>query len=150
MQTTVNIRKHPFFEEMDDQMFKSIEQLVTMKDVKGGDYLKKEGAESKNFFIIVKGKIAFETDLYGEKTARLGLALEGDYFGESSLIPPYKTTTSRYAVEDSTLIQIDGVMLRQVCESNHQLGYYIMKKISHMLSRQLHRTREQLIHCHWG
>ena len=138
------------FEDLDDALLQKLAPIATIRDYQKNQYIKKEGEESKNFYIVLSGKIVFETAVYGETVIRLGTANKDDYFGESALIPPYETTTDRMALEESKLIVIDGVKLREMLESDYAMGFYFMRKVSQMLSTQLHRVREQLIHSHYG
>ncbi|MDH5680617.1 MAG: cyclic nucleotide-binding domain-containing protein [Spirochaetota bacterium] len=144
------LKNFDFFNGMSDAQLKSISEIAVLKEYQKDDCLEKEGMESNNMYIIKSGKIAFETILYGEKVARLGVALEGDYFGETSIIPPHKCSTTRVALENSVVLVIDGIRLRERCESDSELGYIVMKDITKMLITQMRRTREQLIHSHWG
>ncbi|MDH4127929.1 MAG: Crp/Fnr family transcriptional regulator [Spirochaetota bacterium] len=144
------LKQFKIFEGLNDAFYDKLLQVSSYQKIKKGEYIKKEGNDSKYFYVVKSGKIAFETEIYGEKTARLGIALKDDSFGESSIIPPHKTTTSRLALEDSVLLVIDGQKMRDLCDSDTNFGYFMMQKIAQMLSVQLHRTREQLIHCHWG
>ena len=146
----VELKKLKIFEGLDESFFDKLMPHVSIKEFKKGNYLEHEGEESLYFYVVKSGKIAFETNIYNEKTMRLSTVGAGEYFGESSLVPPYETTTSRLAIEDSELYLFEGKSFRQMCENNPAFGYFAMQKIAQMLSIQLHKSRQALLHCHLG
>jgi CRP-like cAMP-binding protein len=138
------------FSDLEDQYFDKLLPICTTKVLSKGEYLEKEGEESKYFAVVKSGKIAFESEMFSEKTARYVTASTNDHFGESSMIEPYKTTTSRVAIEDSVVYLFNGKKLRELCDNDHSLGYMIINKINKKLFNDLRNSRQQLIQCHWG
>ncbi|MCC7430850.1 Crp/Fnr family transcriptional regulator [bacterium] len=144
------LKQFKFFNGLDDAFLEKIQKVASLKAVKKGDYVFKENEDANCLCIVKTGSFALETTLYGEQTARLATTVKDDYFGWSSMVEPYKTTASRLALQDSVLLVLDTVILREMCKQDTELGYFLMSKVAKMISIQLKKTREQLIHCHWG
>ena len=70
---------------------------------------------------------------------------EGDVLGWSWLFPPYVWHFDVKAVELTRAIAMDGECLRNKCEEDHELGYEIMKRFSHVMVNRLSATRLQLL-----
>jgi CRP-like cAMP-binding protein len=69
----------------------------------------------------------------------------GDVWGWSWLFPPYYRQFGARAVEPTDAIFIYGTPLREECESDQELGYELMKRVSAVMLQRLQATRRQLV-----
>lgn len=143
-------KEFKFFKGLDDEFLEKMAKVAFLKNFKKGEYIFKEGDDSDFLYIIEKGKVTLETKIYSEKVLRLATIRKDDYFGWSSMVEPYKCTASRYVLEDTTCLLIDGKAMREECSKETALGYFLMEKVAKMISIQLKKTREQLIFSHFG
>jgi CRP/FNR family cyclic AMP-dependent transcriptional regulator len=58
---------------------------------------------------------------------------------------PYRSTFGARAVEFMHAMGIDGKCLRGKCESDHNLGYELFKRVAPILVDRLESTRLQLL-----
>ena len=65
--------------------------------------------------------------------------------GWSWFIPPNQWRFSSRVVEKAELIVIDGNPLKKICETNHDLGYEIYKRLVGIFVQRLEATRDQLV-----
>jgi CRP/FNR family cyclic AMP-dependent transcriptional regulator len=84
-------------------------------------------------FAPQKGPITIET------------VVEGDVLGWSWLVPPYNWRFDARAMEMTRAVALDGVCLRNKCETDHDLGYELMKRFANIIDRRLQATRLQLL-----
>jgi CRP/FNR family cyclic AMP-dependent transcriptional regulator len=68
----------------------------------------------------------------------------GDTFGLSSLVEPFRHTTTARATTSSRVIQIEASSLRTLGELDARLGYVIMYQVAKAVSEKLEATRVQL------
>ena len=71
--------------------------------------------------------------------------VEGDVLGWSWLFPPYRW---HYSARATTLVRMtafDGKCLRDKCESDHNLGYELMKRFAGIMMERLQATRMQVM-----
>lgn len=54
-------------------------------------------------------------------------------------------TSTAVALQPVKTIAFDGDALRQLCERNHEIGYYVMRQLETALSHRLVATRLQLL-----
>ena len=69
----------------------------------------------------------------------------GDVFGWSSLMPPYRWTFDAIAYEDTRALVIDGPGLRKALESDHDLGYEVLKRFNTVFAERLKAARLQML-----
>ena len=65
--------------------------------------------------------------------------------GWSWLFAPYRWQLDGRAVQPCELIAFDGACLRGKCETDHELGYQLMRRFAANLVARLQATRFQLL-----
>jgi hypothetical protein len=65
--------------------------------------------------------------------------------GWSAVVEPFVYTLSARCLEDSKVIAIDSVKLRELMEADNALGYRIMQAAARVISTRLQNTRVILV-----
>jgi CRP/FNR family transcriptional regulator, cyclic AMP receptor protein len=65
--------------------------------------------------------------------------------GWSWLLPPYRWHFDARATSTLEAITLDSVLLRQLCEEDHDLGYELTKRFASVLLQQLQAPRFALM-----
>ncbi len=108
-----------------------------------GGYIFREGDPANTFYAIRSGGVALELATPG--TLVIETLHPGDVLGWSWLFPPYRTRYDARAMEDVHAIAFDGACLRGKCDSDHDLGYELMKRFAQIITTRLQATRLQLL-----
>ncbi|HHT9158913.1 MAG: Crp/Fnr family transcriptional regulator [Planctomycetes bacterium GWF2_39_10] len=146
------IAEHPFFKGIDPSYLKTIMGCSNEVRFDIGQFILREGEEANNFYVIHFGKVALEifTPIRGPITIQtIG---DGDVLGWSWLVPPFHWHYDARVLEPTCAIAMDGRCLRTKCEQNHDLGYELLKRFTHIITQRLEATRLQLldvygVHC---
>jgi CRP-like cAMP-binding protein len=69
----------------------------------------------------------------------------GEVLGWSWLFPPYLWHFNARAMEATDAIFFYATPLREECESDHELGYELMKRMAEVMVRRLQATRWKLL-----
>jgi CRP-like cAMP-binding protein len=69
----------------------------------------------------------------------------GDILGWSWLFPPYVWKFDARAREAVRATAFDGACLRKKCDADPAMGYELMKRLAHLVSKRLEATRLQLL-----
>ena len=139
------LKEHPFLSGMTDNQIELLVGCASNVKFDIGDYVSREGQEAKQFFFVRHGKLAVELLTHDRGPMTIQTIGEGDVLGWSWLFPPYLWHFDVRAVELTRAIAMDGECLRNKCESDHELGYEIMKRFSHVMVNRLSATRLQLL-----
>jgi CRP/FNR family transcriptional regulator, cyclic AMP receptor protein len=136
---------HPFFKGLNPEHLKLIVGCSSNKVFAPDEFLFREGEEANTFFIIRSGRVKVET--FSPKCGPITIQTEGDgeILGWSWLVPPYRWRFDAKAAEQTRVIAIDGKCLREKCESDHNLGYELMKRFALIIAERLEATRLQLL-----
>ena len=112
--------------------------------VEANHYITREGEDANQFFLIREGRVALEIHAPPRKPLVIETLGPGDIIGWSWLVPPHIWKFNARTATQTRLIALDAKCLRTKCEANHELGYEILKRFSHIIERRLEATRFQL------
>ena len=140
--------------QFDDQLKNSDDEIRTLNDLKNffdnngesfdyaqGDIIYREGQNSNNIFLILKGVVkCYKFDEQG-KELTTALHKEDDLFGYTSFIQniPYQETST--AIKDVELVGISKDQLKHVLDNNHKITLELIQ----LLTDDLKGVKDQLL-----
>ncbi len=139
------LSQHPFFSGLDDEYLDLVTGCAANVRFRPGEIVFREGEEAHQFYLIRHGKVALESYASNRGALTVQTLDEGDILGWSWLIPPYYWRFDARAVDLVRAIALDGLCLRTKCEADHNLGYELLKRFSHIIGQRLDATRFQLM-----
>lgn len=139
------IRQHPFLADLPEHHMQTVLGCASNVRFPEGEYLIHEGQVADKFFLIRVGRIALEINLHERGSLRIQTAGPGEVLGWSWLISPHRWHFSASAVTEVRAVALDGKCLRTKCESDHDFGYEMLKRLSQIMERRLEATRLQLL-----
>lgn len=146
MQTLAGIlAAHPFFHGLDAQYMELVTGCAENVRFHADHTLFHEGEPATHFYLIREGKVALETMAVPHRPVVIETIEAGEVLGWSWLFPPYRWHFNARAVEPIRAIMLDGVCLREKGESDHDLGYELVKRMARILIQRLQATRLQLL-----
>ena len=110
-----------------------------------GALLFEEGDAADTFYLVRRGRVAFELHTPDRGGLVIDTADPGDVVGWSWLFPPYRWHFDARAVDDVRAIVFDGACLRGKCEEDPKLGYELMSRFAQVLIERLQWTRLRLL-----
>lgn len=139
------IGEHPFFNGMAEQHLRFVAGCAKNIRFDEGQIIFREGDEADQFYFIREGLIAVELVVPPRGFTTLQTLGAGEMLGWSWLLPPYRWQFGARALEQTHALAFDGKCLRNKCEQDHDLGYEILKRFTHVISERLDTTRLQLL-----
>ena len=117
--------------------------VLTHRDA--NEYIQREGDPASMFFLIRRGTVALE--VHGPATGPLVVETlgAGEAVGWSWLFAPYRWQFDARTVTSCSLIALDGQCIQGKCESDHELGYQLMRRFAAVMVDRLQATRLQLL-----
>ena len=135
----------PVFEGLNEAQLEVVAGCGRNTHVEAGELLLREGDAADWFYVIRHGTVSLEVHAPARGTIRIETLNEGDAVGWSWLFSPYRWQLDARTLESCSLIAFDGACLRGKCESDHELGYELMKRFAANLVDRLQATRLQLL-----
>jgi CRP-like cAMP-binding protein len=110
-----------------------------------GALLFREGEPAERFYLIRSGAVALEVHAPGRGELRIDTLGEGDVIGWSWLFSPHRWALDARVMERTRLVVFDGACLRGKVETDHELGYQLMRRFAAVIVERLQATRFQLL-----
>lgn len=139
------IAAHPFLEGMEPRQIKILAEAAMPVSFEEGQIIFQEGEMANRFYLIQEGKVRLETHAKDGASVTIQDIGAGDVLGWSWLFPPYYWHFDARAIEPTTAIFFYGTRLREQCESDHDLGYELMKRMAEVVVGRLQMTRLTLL-----
>ena len=136
----------PFFKGMPPEQLNLLVKEAMPVEFKAGELIFNEGGVANRLYLLLSGKVVLEapTDLEHEPIA-IETISGGSMLGWSWLFPPYYWHFDARAVTPVKAFFFYGTRLREQCETDHELGYELMKRVSGVLIERLQATRRHLV-----
>lgn len=135
---------HGFFRGL-DRWFPLLTGCASNVRCDADRWLFREGEPADRFYLIREGRVALEIGTPDRGAIVIQTLGPEDVLGWSWLFPPYRWHFDARALEPVLVLALDGVCLRGKCEDDHELGYELMRRFSHVLVDRLQATRLQLL-----
>ncbi|MGA8140337.1 MAG: cyclic nucleotide-binding domain-containing protein [Desulfobaccales bacterium] len=126
---------HPFFRGLDPIHLKDLAACASKVNFAAGEFIYRAEQEATSFFLILQGRVSLE--IFSARRGPLTLnTLEGGdvlgwlWFEEK----PYQWFLDARAMDLTRALSLKVDCIRNKCESNHDLGFEIMKRYAHSLA----------------
>ncbi len=136
---------HPFFQGLAPQHLKLILACAQRQSFNPGEFLGREDEEAKRFYIIHHGRVGVEIFSARRGPVTIQTLGEGDVLGWLWFQKPYHWHLDARALDLTRVISLEVACLRDKCETNHELGYELMKRYAHWLAVQFRVTKLQMM-----
>ena len=91
-----------------------------------------------NFYVLADGMVRFTLGLGKRDTSAGDIIRRGDVFGWAPLVEGYsRRIATAYCLTPCAVIALGGAALQELMESDHSLGYAIMKRLAVLLTSEL-------------
>lgn len=120
-------------------------QLARSCTYPSGAVLFVEGNVHSQFHIVAEGHVRL--DMLVPRRGRIPIltAGPGDVLAWSALVGNSVMTSSAVALEAVKTVALPGDDLKRLCETEHEVGYHVMRQLASALSHRLLATRLQLL-----
>ncbi len=109
------------------------------------DVVAHEGAPLTDLGILRLGRLALRLFVPGRGSVTILTVEPGDVFNWSSVVPPYRSSSTIVAVEPAEAMLIDAAALRQALADDPTLAAVVYPRLLASVSRRLQATRTQLL-----
>ena len=134
-----------FLRAMPSELVVHLGRIAHARAYAVGEILFSEGSEHPEFHVIVDGHVRL--DMFVPRRGRVPIltAGPGDVLAWSSLIGNTVMTSTAVALDAVRTVAFPSEQLLGLCESEHEVGFHVMRQLASALSRRLLATRLQLL-----
>ncbi len=150
------LKKIPLFIELSDAKLEMIKRIIRERTVEAGSMIIKEGTKGTEMFILLDGEVEVSKSLLLKITGRgmdqrdkSLIRLTGDdyaFFGEMALFDPIsERSASVIATSKCVIAEIAQEDFFRLAESDHEIGYHVLKNIVTIISNRLDKTTQDVL-----
>jgi CRP/FNR family transcriptional regulator, cyclic AMP receptor protein len=139
------LRTVQLFDELPDHLLAKLAPLATIESVPAQTILFKEGMLCDRVLFVIDGIVALDMAVPRRDPTRILTVGTGELLAWSALLSDQRMTATATVLADARLVAIAAHPLRQLCESDHEIGFTFMRCMARALSRRLLATRLQLL-----
>ena len=139
------LAEHPFLKGLSESHIALLNGCASNVVFKAGEFVFRADSPADHFYFIRQGRVQMESMVPQKGPVAIGTRTDGDVFGWSWLVPPYRWHFDARAVELTRAVAMDGKCLRNKCENDHDLGYELMKRFLILVAQRLDVARLQLM-----
>jgi len=151
MVSTELLRRYSFFALLSPEQLMEVAMIADEIEFNPNDVVFNVEQDADKFYLLVNGAVDMFTEsfdpLYKPDLRRnymVGMVNPGEVFGVSAMIEPFKYTAMAVATEPVDAIVIDAVALRNMLETDRDMGYVLLQQVNFALMERLNFTRIQL------
>ena len=139
---------HPFFAGLSPSAVELIAGCASNVHFAEGEPIFDEGEPASLFYAIRDGGVALVVHSRAKGPVVIDTLNEGEVFGWSWLVSPYRYFSAARAVTPVTAIALDGACLRGKCEADTELGYQLLKRVTTVMHHHMQAARLRLLDLH--
>jgi CRP/FNR family cyclic AMP-dependent transcriptional regulator len=140
------LRENPWFQSLDPQHFQKMVDISSEVEWSEGQIIFGEGEPGNKLYLVTEGRVALEIYIPDQGRRTILTIGPNEVFGWSAVTPYVRTRmASARAVAPTRAVAFDSQALSKACDEDHDLGYYVYRRLTNIIAGRLSATRLQLI-----
>ncbi len=142
--TLVALQRLPVLENLSENELLALAKVGVLRQFSAGTVLFSEGDQHAFLYFVCRGSVTLKMMTSAGKQTILTVG-PGDLLAWSALLGDGIMTSTAIAADAVEVVAFEEKPLRQLLDSDSDLGYQVMRLVSIALSRRLLATRLQLL-----
>ncbi len=144
------LRRYPFFSSFSEPQLKAFSMIAEEERVSKGDVICEEGQPAKAFYLLMEGSVSLyykSEEEFHPKTRKdflVGEINPGEIFAISTLVDPFKYTTTVIAEKECRLLRFDAGGIYDLIGKDPQIYCSLMREVAKAAMERLAYARIQL------
>jgi CRP/FNR family transcriptional regulator len=145
------LRNVTIFNSLSTDELDLISKICIQKTFVENEFLFNENDSGNELYIIESGNVEILKSTVADQMKSLTILKEGDFLGEFSLFNDFKRSANAKSITKAIIYSIGKDDFNKLLESNHSLGYKIMKNMVQQIGIRLNKTNQKFQeHVFWG
>ncbi len=139
------LRAHRFFRGLPDEYVERIASSGRLAEIGEDRVLAREGEIADTFYVLLDGRIAIETEVPGRRAPMIVQTVEGGDVVGWSWVDANPWLFDVRTLTPCTLIALDAREVTAALNSDTELGFKIMRRLTRVMTQRLQATRLRLL-----
>jgi CRP/FNR family cyclic AMP-dependent transcriptional regulator len=133
------------FADLNEREAAEVAKLATLEKRSAGSRVITEGTNAAALYMLKEGKVAVRMTSRDGHEVVIDELGPGDVFGWSAVLDHQMFKAAVWAVEDCTIIVMDGAKLKALFDTNNHIGYRAVRVVADVIASRLERLRARLV-----
>lgn len=134
-----------FAADLPEPMLDELARVAAVVDFPAGETLFQEGSENHSLFVVERGRVGLDMYVPGRGRIRILSVGPGEVLAWSALLGDGVMTVSAEALESTRAIALPAREVLELCRTNNEIGFRVMRGMAVALAQRLVATRLQLL-----
>jgi len=134
-----------FTRDLDPKHLEKLASISYEVNFAEGQTIFREGDVGEVVYLIQEGQAAVDIHVPGRGRVTILTVGPGELLGWSTLFPSKRKTAGGRTVTPVKAIAINGAQLRELIQSDHDLGCVLLWRVAEVIAERLKATRLQLL-----
>jgi CRP-like cAMP-binding protein len=133
--------------ELSDDQCGVLADLVTLRELKQGEMLAREGTVDNHLYVILSGTLGMVKNAGTDNAVTLNTLSAGDFAGELGFMDGMELYTSKVALGDTRVLGLEREKLESVLATHPEVVYRVMRaiiRVVHQIQRRLAMQQAEL------
>ncbi len=133
--------------ELNDDERRTLARAMTLRDLKHGEILVREGTADDHLYVVVSGVLGVVKGAGVEEEVTLNAIRPGDVVGELSFLDGSTRYASLVALSDTRVLGLSRDELEGLLDANPKVVYHVMRaivRVVHEIQRRLSMQTAEL------
>ena len=139
------LAEQPFFEGFSERELQRLSQCGRRSMFHAGARVFGEGERADRFWLVQRGAVRLYVHVPGKGDVAVETLGPQAVLGWSWLFPPYRWSFGATAVETTHTVEFHGPRVREMCDSEPEFGYELMRRFMRVVVDRLRHTRRRLV-----
>lgn len=139
------LKLHPVTHDLGDWVLDFIAGCAHNTVFEVDEKIFRHGDPATHFYLLRHGSVALEMSVPGRGLISFQTLDHGQMLGASWLVPPYRWLYDARAIVTTRAIAFDARCLREKCETDHHVGYEMMKIFMPIVLQRMQAARLQSV-----
>lgn len=139
------LMQHDFFRDLDPRAAAFLADNGRNTSLENGAVLFEHGQPADRFYLIRSGRITVGVPAIEGPSLEVQTLGSGEVLGWSWLIPPYRWNFRGRVIDAAQVVEFDGRIILERCESDPAFGYPLMKRFAALMSERLEAARRKMM-----
>lgn len=141
------LKKQILLEGIADSELEKLAKVIKEVSLKKGEFLFKEGEDTKGIYMIRSGKIEITKTTTDGWKQTIAVLSTGNFFGELSIIEKRKHEANAVAIENTELLKLPKEEFEKLEKEDVVLALQILKKLVLVMCKNLRHMNEKFLNA---
>ncbi len=138
------LRRCAHLSDLSDSILSRLAEIAQQQQFSTDTRLFSDMDPADRLYLVVTGEVRLCCEMGSGELRVTDTVNEGELIAWSSLVEPYRYTSTALTNGPTQLVAFDAPQLRRMCEVDQEVGYQVLSKVVKLLSLRLQSMRVQL------